>query len=45
MNIDLGCDTSHAKEKLGYHPRITLREGIKKTVQWCKEEGLLHNSL
>ena len=44
MNIDLGCDTSHAKEKLGYHPRITLREGIKKTVQWCKEEGLLHNS-
>jgi UDP-glucuronate 4-epimerase len=30
-------DTSKAKEKLGYNPKIKLEEGIKEFVKWYKE--------
>lgn len=43
MNVDLGCDITCAKEELGYYPGITLQEGIKRTIQWYKEEGRLRN--
>jgi len=31
------CDTSKAKEKLGYNPKIKLEEGIKEFVKWYRE--------
>lgn len=34
-------DCTKAKEKLGFIPKTSLDEGIKKTIQWYKEE-LLH---
>ena len=30
-----------AKKELGYSPKVSLTEGIKKTIQWAKENGLL----
>lgn len=30
------CDNSKAKRLLGWKPRITLREGIRKTQEWMK---------
>jgi len=30
-----------AKKLLGYQPRISLKEGIKRTVDWYKKEGFL----
>ena len=30
------CDNSKAKRLLGWKPRITLREGIRKTREWMK---------
>ncbi|MBN3040652.1 MAG: NAD(P)-dependent oxidoreductase [Candidatus Omnitrophica bacterium] len=30
-----------AEKELEYNPRVTLDEGIKKTLQWCKEEKFL----
>jgi len=43
MTVDFGCDILRAKEELGYYPNINLQEGIKRTVQWCREEGLFQN--
>ena len=34
-------DISKAKKILGYSPRIDLKEGIRRTVQWYKEKRLL----
>ena len=34
-------DISKAKRELGYKPKVDLKEGIKRTVQWYKENGLL----
>ena len=30
-------DISLAKEKLGFEPKVSLQDGIHKTVQWYKE--------
>lgn len=34
-------DCSQAKKLLGYNPPYSLREGIKETIDWYKEKGLL----
>ena len=34
-------DISKAKKELKYQPRVSLEEGIKRTIQWCKEQNLL----
>ena len=30
-------DISLAKEKLGFQPKVSLEEGLKKTIKWYKE--------
>ena len=30
-------DISLAKEKLGFQPKVSLEEGLKKTINWYKE--------
>ena len=30
-----------AKKELGYSPKVSLRNGIAKTIEWAKKEGLL----
>ena len=34
-------DISKAKKVLGYQPKYSLEEGLKKTADWYKEKGLL----
>jgi nucleoside-diphosphate-sugar epimerase len=34
-------DISKAKRDLGYVPRVSLREGLKKTAAWYKEHGYI----
>jgi nucleoside-diphosphate-sugar epimerase len=36
MTLNLGCDIAKAKRELGYNPSISLRAGIKTTVDWIK---------
>jgi len=38
---DRAFDISKAKRILGYHPKYSLEEGLKKTAEWYKENGLL----
>jgi dTDP-glucose 4,6-dehydratase len=35
----LMCDNSKAKGLLGWEPRITLKEGVRRTVDWFKEHA------
>jgi nucleoside-diphosphate-sugar epimerase len=34
-------DISKARKELGYEPKVSLEEGIKKTAEWYKREGYL----
>lgn len=38
---DRAFDISKARQELGYTPRISLKEGLTRTAQWYKENGLL----
>jgi nucleoside-diphosphate-sugar epimerase len=38
---DRAFDISKAKRELGYAPRVSPREGLKKTAEWYIENGLL----
>ena len=31
------ADITKAREKLGYHPRITFEEGLRHTIEWYRE--------
>jgi len=33
------CDTSKAREKIGFVAKVSLREGLKKTIEWYKNTG------
>lgn len=32
------CDTRKAKEKIGFKAKVKLRKGLKKTIEWYKDE-------
>lgn len=38
---DRAFDISKAKRLLGFEPKVSLKEGLKKTAQWYQNEGLL----
>lgn len=38
---DRAFDISKAKRDLGYQPKVSLRDGLKITADWYKEQGLL----
>jgi len=37
---DRAFDISRAREELGYSPKVALEEGLRKTAQWYKDNGL-----
>jgi nucleoside-diphosphate-sugar epimerase len=38
------ADISRAKELLGWEPRHTLREGLKKTIHWMRRHRSLYDA-
>ncbi len=40
MNLTIACDISRAKEELGYQPLVELREGMRRSIEWCLAQGL-----
>ena len=40
MNLTIACDISKARRELGYAPEIELREGMRRSVAWCHEQGI-----
>lgn len=41
MTSDRAYDGSRALEELGFAPKVGLREGMRRTVQWYREQGWL----
>jgi nucleoside-diphosphate-sugar epimerase len=39
------CDSSKARERLGWEPQHTLRDGLQKTIDWYRLELERPNSL
>lgn len=39
MNLTIACDIAKARRELGYEPSVALREGMRRSVAWCLEQG------
>lgn len=40
LQFDMTLCPRRAREELGYHPRIDLREGVRRTAAWLREQGV-----
>lgn len=40
MNKNIACTIEKAKKELGYAPRIELREGMRRSIEWCRQNGM-----
>jgi nucleoside-diphosphate-sugar epimerase len=36
---NIACRIDLAKRELGYSPKISLREGMRRSVEWCLKNG------
>lgn len=41
MNKNIACSIEKAKTELGYRPQVGLREGMQRSLAWCRSQGLL----
>ncbi len=41
MNKTIACSIEKAERELGYCPRIGLEEGMRRSIKWCIDRGLL----
>ena len=39
MNKTIACSVDKARGELGYRPGVELREGMRRSVEWCLENG------
>jgi nucleoside-diphosphate-sugar epimerase len=40
MNKNISCSIQKAKKELGYDPKIDLKEGMKRSLDWCRKFGI-----
>ena len=40
MNLTIACSIDRAKRELGYKPLVDLREGTRRSVEWCLTNGI-----
>jgi nucleoside-diphosphate-sugar epimerase len=40
MNKNIACSIEKAKKELGYRPKISLREGMQRSILWCQQNGV-----
>lgn len=40
MAHSIACDISASRTDLGYEPDIELYDGMRRSIQWCRSEGL-----
>jgi nucleoside-diphosphate-sugar epimerase len=39
MNKTIACSVAKAREELGYRPGVELREGMRRSIEWCLRNG------
>jgi nucleoside-diphosphate-sugar epimerase len=40
MNKNIACSVEKAQRELGYDPKIDLREGMRRSIEWCRRRGM-----
>jgi len=40
MNKDIACSIEKARKELGYNPIIELKEGMHRSIEWCRKVGI-----
>jgi nucleoside-diphosphate-sugar epimerase len=40
MNKNIACSIEKARRELGYEPKIALREGMRRSIAWCLDQGM-----
>jgi nucleoside-diphosphate-sugar epimerase len=40
MNKTIACSVAKAERELGYAPKVTLEEGMRRSLRWCVERGI-----
>ncbi len=40
MDKTIACDISATRAALGYEPRVALEEGMRRSVRWCRDQGI-----
>ena len=41
MTLNIGCSIEKAKRELGYQPQVSLEEGMRRSIEWCQQNGQL----
>lgn len=39
MNKTIACSVDKARDELGYRPSVELREGMRRSIEWCLANG------
>jgi len=39
MNKTIACSVAKARDELGYRPGVELREGMRRSIEWCQANG------
>jgi nucleoside-diphosphate-sugar epimerase len=39
MNKTIACSIDKARAELGYEPSVELREGMRRSIRWCLDNG------
>lgn len=40
MNKTIACSVARAEKELGYRPAVALEEGMRRSMLWCKAQGI-----
>ncbi len=40
MNKNIACSIEKAEKELGYNPTVDLYEGMKRSIEWCRSNGI-----
>ena len=40
MNKTIACSVTRAEKELGYSPKVALEEGMRRSMQWCVQQGI-----
>lgn len=40
MAKDIYCSIEKAKEEIGYQPNVSLEEGMRRSIEWCRSKGI-----
>ena len=40
LDQDIACSINKAHETLGYQPSVDLKEGMRRSIEWCRKNGI-----